>query len=128
MSEPEFTITTELKKSERYKPWLSLVGAVQLVQKEVGEDDDIGDTMLEAATRITEASAKIEKLICSTPEAANADKRLAAACSAAKAKVADEKMLKAEQLEWMKQQRNVCRDVGCLVKVSDERIQKLSSM
>ena len=63
MSEPEFAINTEVKESERYKPWLSLVGAAQLVQKQTGEDDDIGDAMLKAAKSITEASTKIEKTV-----------------------------------------------------------------
>ncbi|MDB5763969.1 MAG: hypothetical protein JWQ21_2964 [Herminiimonas sp.] len=81
---------------------------------------------IEASFDCAKASAKIEKLICSSPETANADKRLSATYSSAKAKSGDEKKLKTEQLEWIKQKRNACDDAACLVKVTEDRIQTLS--
>ncbi|HBD33653.1 MAG TPA: DUF1311 domain-containing protein, partial [Cupriavidus sp.] len=72
------------------------------------------------------ASTKIEKLICSTPETAAADKRLGAAFAAARQKAADPQQLKAQQMDWIKQQRNVCSDAACVLKVTDDRVQQLS--
>lgn len=74
------------------------------------------------------ASSKIEKLICSTPETADADRRLAAAYAAAKSKSADPSAAKADQVAWIKQQRNACGDAACLLKTTEARIQALSTM
>ncbi|PLT18878.1 lysozyme inhibitor LprI family protein [Ralstonia mannitolilytica] len=74
------------------------------------------------------ASSKIEKLICSTPETGDADRRLAAAYASAKSKSNDANALKADQLAWMKQQRNACNDTACLLKTTEARIQALSAM
>jgi len=76
----------------------------------------------------TKAASKIEKLICSTPEAADADRRLTAAYSAAKSKSADPSAVKADQVAWIKQQRNACGDAACLLKTTEARIQALSAM
>lgn len=74
------------------------------------------------------ASSKVEKLICSTPETADADRRLAAAYASAKSKATDANALKGDQLAWMKQQRNACNDAACLLKTTEARIQALSAM
>lgn len=74
------------------------------------------------------AASKIEKLICSTPETADADRRLAAAYSAAKSKSADPNSVKADQVAWIKQDRNACGDAACLLKTTEARIQALSTM
>lgn len=84
-------------------------------------------TAIEASFDCNKAASKIEKLICSSPETAAADKRLSAAYSAAKAKSSDINALKAQQVEWMKQERNACTDSSCLLKAVDDRIQKLSA-
>ncbi|MFS8976863.1 lysozyme inhibitor LprI family protein [Cupriavidus necator] len=85
-------------------------------------------TVIEASFDCGKAASKIEKLICSAPDTAAADKRLAVAYSAAKAKAADTSGLKAEQVEWMKSQRNACADSACLLKATEDRIQKLSAL
>ncbi|CAJ6458780.1 lipoprotein [Burkholderia pseudomallei] len=74
------------------------------------------------------ASSRIEKLICSTPETADADRRLAAAYSAARAKSNDPNALKADERTWLSNERNACSDVACLAKVMEARIQKLAAM
>ncbi|MBP0635765.1 lysozyme inhibitor LprI family protein [Cupriavidus sp. AcVe19-6a] len=84
-------------------------------------------SVIEASFDCNKATSKIEKLICSTPETAAADKRLASAYSAAKAKSTDIHALKAQQVEWMKQERNACTDSACLLKAVDDRIQKLAA-
>ena len=76
----------------------------------------------------SKALSKIEKLICSTPETGDADRRLAAAYASAKSKSSDANALKADQLAWMKQQRNACNDAACLLKTTEARIQALSAM
>lgn len=74
------------------------------------------------------AASKIEKLICSTPDAADADTRLAAAYSAARAKSNDPNALKADQRNWLANERNACSDAACLLRVTNDRIAHLSSM
>lgn len=75
----------------------------------------------------TKATSKIEKLICSGPETATADKQLAAIYRAAAAKSSDPAALKQQQRDWLKE-RNACDDAACLVRVTDARIQALSAM
>lgn len=82
-------------------------------------------TVIEASFDCAKAASKIEKLICSSSDAAAADKRLAKAYGEAKARSADVNALKAQQVDWIKQERNVCSDSTCLLKVTEERIQKL---
>ncbi|MDN7925250.1 lysozyme inhibitor LprI family protein [Burkholderia vietnamiensis] len=74
------------------------------------------------------AASKMEKLICSTPETANADRRLAAAYSAARAKSNDPDALKADERNWLANERNACSDAACLLRVTNARIERLSSM
>jgi len=81
-----------------------------------------------ASFECAKASSKIERLICSTPETGDADRRLAAAYASAKSKSSDANALKADQLAWMKQQRNACNDAACLLKTTEARIQALSAM
>ena len=85
-------------------------------------------TVTQASFDCGKAASKIERLICSSPETASADARLAKAYAAAKAKSTDANALKAQQVEWIKQDRNCCTDAACLLKVTEDRIQKLSSL
>jgi uncharacterized protein YecT (DUF1311 family) len=73
------------------------------------------------------AASKIEKLICSTPATADADKRLASVYRAAAAKTSDQTALRQQQREWLKD-RNACSDAACLLKTTEARIQALSTM
>lgn len=84
--------------------------------------------VIDASFDCGKAASKIERLICSSPETASADVRLAKAYATAKAKSTDVNALKAQQVDWMKSERNVCADAACLLKVTEDRIQKLSSL
>nr|WP_160327450.1 lysozyme inhibitor LprI family protein [Burkholderia ambifaria] len=83
--------------------------------------------VVEASFDCGKATSKIEKLICSTPATADADRRLAAAYRVAAAKSSDPAGLKQQQRDWLKE-RNACDDATCLVRVTDARIQALSAM
>ncbi|HEM7873893.1 TPA: DUF1311 domain-containing protein [Burkholderia contaminans] len=83
--------------------------------------------VIQASFDCGKAVSKIEKLICSTPETADADRRLNAAYSAARAKTNDPVGLKDDQRQWLKE-RNACDDAACLLNVTQVRIQKLSAM
>jgi uncharacterized protein YecT (DUF1311 family) len=76
----------------------------------------------------SQASSRTERLICSTPETANADVRLAAAYGVARSKSSDPSALKADQRNWLTTERNACTDAACLTKVMEARIQKLVAM
>lgn len=73
------------------------------------------------------ASSKIEKLVCSTPQSADADRRLASAYRTAAAKATDLAALKQQQRDWLKE-RNACGDTACLLKTTEARIQALSAI
>ncbi|MGF6699560.1 uncharacterized protein YecT (DUF1311 family) [Paraburkholderia sp. MM5496-R1] len=73
------------------------------------------------------ASSRIEKLVCSSPATADADRRLALAYRAAAANASDAAALKQQQREWLKE-RNACDDTACLIKTTEARIQVLSAM
>ncbi|KVO53540.1 MULTISPECIES: lysozyme inhibitor LprI family protein [Burkholderia cepacia complex] len=90
--------------------------------------DANGTTSIHASFDCAKASSPIEHLICSTPQAADADLRLASAYSAARAKASDPAALKVDQRKWMKNERDACSDAECLVKVTEARIQKLAAM
>ena len=83
--------------------------------------------VIQASFDCGKALSKIEKLICSTPETADADRRLNAAYSAARAKTNDLVGLKDDQRQWLKA-RNACDDAACLLNVTQVRIQRLSAM
>ncbi|KVE28320.1 hypothetical protein WI93_11100 [Burkholderia vietnamiensis] len=92
------------------------------------KQDTNGTTSIHASFDCAKASSPIEHLICSTPQTADADLRLASAYSAARAKASDPAALKADQRKWMKNERDACSDAECLVKVTEARIQKLAAM
>ncbi|CAJ3223495.1 lysozyme inhibitor LprI family protein [Burkholderia pseudomallei] len=83
---------------------------------------------IHASFDCNKASSRIEKLVCSTPDVADADTRLAAAYSAARAKSSDPDALKAEERNWLANERNACSDAACLLRVTNDRIAHLSSM
>ncbi|WP_396328672.1 lysozyme inhibitor LprI family protein [Burkholderia anthina] len=92
------------------------------------EQDANGATSVHASFDCAKASSPIEHLICSTPQTADADLRLASAYSKARTKSSDPAALKADQRNWMKSERDACSDATCLVKVIEARIQKLAAM
>lgn len=75
----------------------------------------------------SKAASKIEKLICSSSQTADADRRLTAVYRAAVSKSTDQAALKQQQRDWLKE-RNACDDSACLLKVTAARIQALSAM
>ncbi|WP_185735980.1 lysozyme inhibitor LprI family protein [Burkholderia cepacia] len=87
----------------------------------------VESSVIRASFDCSKAASKIEKLICSTPQTADEDARLAEAYSAARAKASDLNALKDNQRRWLKE-RNACDDAACLMKVIEARIQVLSAM
>lgn len=83
---------------------------------------------INASFDCAKAASKIEKLICSSAQTADADARLAAAYSAARAKSNDPAALKADERNWLTNERNACSDAACLLKVTEARIQTLTAM
>jgi uncharacterized protein len=76
----------------------------------------------------SKASSKIEKLICSSPQTAEADRKLASVYRAAALKSVDQSALKQQQRDWLTKERNACNDATCLVTVTEARIRALSAM
>ncbi|MCV9980955.1 lysozyme inhibitor LprI family protein [Burkholderia pseudomallei] len=90
--------------------------------------DANGTTSIHASFDCAKASSPIERLICSSPETANADLRLADSFSKARAKSSDPAALKADQRKWMKVERDACSDATCLLAVTEARIHALAAM
>ncbi|KGW74415.1 hypothetical protein Y046_3178 [Burkholderia pseudomallei MSHR2990] len=121
--EPEKTINASLASST---PTASVVP--QSASTTTAKPDANGTTSVHASFDCAKASSAIEHLICSTPQAADADLRLASAYSAARAKASDPAALKANQRKWMKDERDACSDAECLLKVTEARIHALAAM
>lgn len=74
------------------------------------------------------ASSKVEKLICSDGNTANADSELADTYRAALSRSNDKPALKQAQRDWIAQVRNACGDTDCLTRVTEARVQALTAM
>ncbi|MDR5738016.1 lysozyme inhibitor LprI family protein [Caballeronia sp. LZ016] len=121
--EPEKAVNTSLASSV---PTANAVA--QSASTTTPQQDATGTTGVHPSFDCTKASSDIEKLICSTPETADADRRLAAAYSAARAKSKDPNALKVDQRNWLTNERNACSDAACLLHAMNDRIERLSSM
>ncbi len=75
----------------------------------------------------TKASTVIEKLICSNKDLSDADANLAQAYKNALNSATDKTLLKKSQREWLKNERNNCSDVPCLLQSYKNRINQLSN-
>ncbi|WP_139786834.1 lysozyme inhibitor LprI family protein, partial [Desulfamplus magnetovallimortis] len=72
------------------------------------------------------AGSIIEHIICSNEELSILDEELAKAYKNAKQHT-DQKVLKKEQINWIKTKRSDCKDVQCLRNVYVQRIEQLNS-
>ncbi|WP_175852469.1 lysozyme inhibitor LprI family protein [Burkholderia cepacia] len=104
-----------------------VVGANEATGVENAGNFASATSVIQASFDCAKAASKIEKLICSTPETADADRRLSAAYSAARAKTTDPARLKDDQRHWLTE-RNACADAACLLNVTQVRIERLSAM
>jgi uncharacterized protein len=78
-----------------------------------------------AAQDCSRAKTNVEKLLCSNPRLAEADERLAFAFRGAIRRGADPKALMEAQGVWIREARDVCNDVECMLKAYEERISDL---
>ncbi|MEZ7524411.1 lysozyme inhibitor LprI family protein [Burkholderia vietnamiensis] len=121
----------EPEKAVNASPALSAPAASAVQQSAsttTPKQDASGTTGVHASFDCAKASSPIEHLICSTPQTAEADLRLADAYSKARAKSSDPAALKADERNWMKSERDACSDAACLLNVTEARIQKLAAM
>ena len=73
------------------------------------------------------AKTKIDKLICSDARLSEADEKLTALYNDVLAKSPVSEDAKQQQLEWLKQSRNTCRDADCLEQAYTSRIADLQT-
>ena len=71
------------------------------------------------------AKTKIDKLICSDARLSEADEKLTALYNEVLAKSPAPEDTKQQQLEWVKQSRNTCKDADCLQQAYTSRISDL---
>ena len=71
------------------------------------------------------AKTTIDKLICSDSRLSGADAKLTALYNEVLAKSPVAEDTKQQQLEWLKQSRNTCKDTGCLEQAYTSRISDL---
>src|SRR5439155_12200691 len=71
------------------------------------------------------AKTKIDKLICSDARLSEADEKLTALYNDVLAKSPVSEDAKQQQLEWLKQSRNTCKDADCLQQAYTSRIADL---
>jgi len=70
---------------------------------------------------------KVEWMLCSSDKAAAAEQIMAAAFRAAFNRVQDREALLKEQEEWLRDVRDACNDVPCLVKTFRDRASALET-
>lgn len=75
----------------------------------------------QAVVDCSRARSPIEKMLCSSQRAATADQRMAVAFRGAFARAADREALRADQLRWQAEVRDLCVEVDCLVKACEAR-------
>jgi uncharacterized protein len=78
-----------------------------------------------AALDCSRAKTNTEKLLCSNTRLAEADERLAYAFRGAIRRGADPKVLMEEQGAWIREARDVCNNVECMLKAYEDRISDL---
>ncbi len=80
-----------------------------------------------AAMDCSRAKTNAEKLLCSNPRLAAADERMALAFRGAIHRGTDPRVLMEAQRDWIRDVRDVCVDVECMLKAYEERISDLDS-
>ncbi|MFM0474773.1 lysozyme inhibitor LprI family protein [Paraburkholderia strydomiana] len=110
------------------QPASVLAQAPQQVAVTTPDSAQPSQTQIVASFDCAKASSKTEKLICSSSQTADADRRLAATYRVAASKATDQAALRQQQREWLTKERNACNDAACLVNVTEARIQALSAM
>ena len=80
-----------------------------------------------AALDCSRAKTNTEKLLCSNPRLAEADERLALAFRGAIRRGSDPRMLMEAHRVWIHDARDVCNDVGCILKAYEEHISDLDN-
>jgi len=80
-----------------------------------------------AALDCSRAKTNSEKLLCSNSRLAEADERLAFAFRGAIRRGADPKDMMDAQRAWIRDARDVCNDVDCMLKAYEERISDIDS-
>lgn len=74
------------------------------------------------------ASTAIEYQICADPELADLDRQLSETYRSLLAASADSSFEKAEQVNWIKTQRNACADTACLTAVYRSRLEEMETV
>lgn len=80
---------------------------------------------LAASFDCTKAATKVEKMICADAELSKLDDTLAASYKSALQSSANPALVKSEQVQWMKQNRNSCINSDCLRVTYQQRISEL---
>ena len=74
------------------------------------------------------AKTNTEKLLCSNPRLAEADRRMALAFRGAIHRGADPDSLMQAQRAWIQDARDVCSEVECMLRAYEERISDLDNL
>lgn len=90
-------------------PWMGLIICLVFGQAQAASFD------------CAQAKSEVEKLICTTEAVSALDDRVAAAYKKALQVVSDPAVIKAEQVTWLREQRNRCTDAACLQQAYENR-------
>ncbi|PUA29735.1 MAG: hypothetical protein B0W54_03970 [Cellvibrio sp. 79] len=82
----------------------------------------VSSTLQAASFDCTKAGTSVEKIICSNPAASSLDEQLNAVYKSAIDKSLDKESLKRQQRTWLKNSRNVCSNVDCVIAAYSDRI------
>ncbi len=106
-----------MKNTALKKTTIKVVGVVGIAA--------LSGSLQAASFDCAKAAASVEKLICSDEATSTLDSDLDRAYKVAIEKSKNKDGLKQQQRTWLKEQRNACKDTGCLTKTYQVRIDEL---
>jgi len=86
------------------------------------------DSEIRPSFNCSKAHSLVEKLICANPQLARLDARMSIAYFSSRSKADSPKALLDEQRDWLRNDRNGCNDLQCLLTVYTERTRVLEAL
>lgn len=91
-------------------------------------DDETAGNDVQPSFDCRRATTQAERLICTSPELAQADRTLQEVYGHALEAVSDKQYLKSNEIDWIREVRDACTDEPCLTAAYQHRIQALSDL
>ncbi len=109
-----------MKNTALKKTTIKVIGGVGIAA--------LSGSLQAASFDCTKAATSVEKMICSNPTVSQLDSELGSAYQVVVKSADNKNEIKRLQRAWLKNERNLCKDVACLIQIYQDRINFLSSI